>query len=285
MRYYLQVADARLLRLQQQLASGKKILQPSDDPLGAVGMLTFKEAQKLSEQYLNNARNAQGKFALVEDALGQMAGVLQKARTIAFQGANDALEQSARDALVQEIQHLQEFFLEAADTRDGEGHFLFSGLLVNTEPFVLNSNPPPALSYQGDHGQNYIEVGPDYVLPENIVISEQVIDAYQVLEEVKVALSGGDSNTLSGVIIPKIDDSLRNFNTLRGTAGELMNQFQRVSDISQRRVDLFEQELSKRENADYTETIVEFQTAQMAYQAALAALSVGMKVSLLDFFR
>ncbi|HWP30863.1 MAG TPA: flagellar hook-associated protein FlgL [Fimbriimonadales bacterium] len=285
MRYYLQVADARLFRLQQQLASGKKIQQPSDDPLSAVGLLTFQEAQKLSEQHLSNARNALGRFALIEDALGQIAGVFQKARTVALQGANDALEEAGRDALVQEIQHLQESLLESANTRDGEGRFLFSGLQVNTEPFVLNSNPPPALSYQGDDGQNYIEVGSDFSLPGNMVIAQEVVGAYEVLEELKTSLSNGETEVISEVVLPKIDDSLRQFNALRGTAGQLMSQFQTASDISQRRVDLFAEELSKRGDADYAETVVEFQTAQLAYQAALAALSAGMRVSLLDFLQ
>lgn len=285
MRYYLQIADARLFRLQQQLASGKKIQHPSDDPLSAVGLLTFQQAQKLSEQHVSNARNTLGRFALIEDALGQMAGVLQRARVIALQGANEALEETGRDALVQEIQRLQESFLEVANTRDGEGQFLFSGFQVNVEPFVLNSVPPPAISYQGDNGQNYVEVGSDYFLPGNILVSDEVITAYEVLEELKTGLSNGESEALSEVVLPKIDDSLRQFNNLRGTAGQLMSQFQVASDILQKRADLFAEELSKRGDADYAETVVEFQSAQMAYQAALAALSAGMRFSLLDFLQ
>lgn len=285
MRYSLQVADARLFRLQQQLASGKKILQPSDDPLSAVGLLTFTEARQLSEQHQVNAQNALARFTLIEDALGQMANVLQKSRVIALQGANDSLEQLARDALVEEIQRLQESFIEAANSRDGEGRFIFSGFRVDTKPFIQNSSPPPALLYQGDDGQNLVEVNPDYTLPGNMLISKEVLEAYEVLEELKSHLSNGDADTLSEVVLPKIDASLERFNSLRGTAGQWMNQFQAAADISQRRVDLFTMELSKREDADYAATIVEFQTAQLAYQAALAALSAGMKVSLLDFLQ
>jgi flagellar hook-associated protein 3 FlgL len=82
----IQQNQVDLSRTQQQLASGRKILSPSDDPAGAVQALQLRSSVDKVEQYQRNADMLAQRLQLSETTVGAVVSGLQRVRELALQG-------------------------------------------------------------------------------------------------------------------------------------------------------------------------------------------------------
>lgn len=277
-------AEGRLVSAQSTLASGKKLVRPSDDPFGAHAVLLFRASKSLTDQHRKAAQAGAANLRMAESALGEIGELMKRAKVLTVQGATATVDQAGRQAIVEQIRSLKSRVVELANSKDAGGHYLFGGFRVEKMPFVVSPNPP-YLEYQGDQGVQYVEVGPGLTLPKNILADEQVIDAYAALEDAEQRLLAGDISGLSGVTLGMIDEAVSQVQLLRAEAGSRVNQFEWAESQAAKRSDEFARQISDREDADLAQTIVEMQTAQTAYQAALAAFSSTAGLSLLDYIR
>ncbi len=158
----MQEQQAKLTETQLQISTGKKILNPSDDPAGSVQLLNLQREASLSTQYLENADKATNKLENEEAALASAGDILQRIRELAVQGLNDTNTQSDRQAIAAEITQLNEQLFALANTRDSNGDYLFSGYASNTQPYGTLLG-----DYQGDEGQRNLKVGPGVLVPTN----------------------------------------------------------------------------------------------------------------------
>lgn len=158
----MQEQQAKLTETQLQISTGKKILNPSDDPAGSVQLLNLQREASLSTQYLENADKATNKLENEEAALASAGDILQRIRELAVQGLNDTNTQSDRQAIAAEITQLNEQLFALANTRDSNGDYLFSGYASNTQPYNTLLG-----DYQGDEGQRNLKVGPGVLVPTN----------------------------------------------------------------------------------------------------------------------
>lgn len=66
----------RMEKLQMQMATGKKISVPSDDPVAAARALKLRTDVSEIEQYKRNVKDAQSWMDITENALSNMGDVL-----------------------------------------------------------------------------------------------------------------------------------------------------------------------------------------------------------------
>ncbi|MEQ1772170.1 MAG: flagellar hook-associated protein FlgL [Burkholderiales bacterium] len=154
-----------MLRLQQQLATGQRILVPSDDPVASATALDLKQSQALNSQYQLNGGNAISQLTLEEGALATVTSVLQDVRTLAVYAGNASLGNSDRAALAVELKSRYDELLAVANHGNGNGQYLFSGYQGATQPFAQAS--PGNVAYAGDDGQRMIQIGPSRTIPIN----------------------------------------------------------------------------------------------------------------------
>ena len=136
----IQRQQAEMQRVQQQLASGKRILSPSDDPGGAVQSLQFRDAMARLEQYARNGSLAEARLSQEENVLGQAMDSLQRVRELAIQANNATQTPETRRAIAVEIRQQLEQMYQLANTRDANGEYIFAGFASLDRPFV----PTPA---------------------------------------------------------------------------------------------------------------------------------------------
>lgn len=147
-----------LAKVQQQLATGNRILTPSDDPVGSARLLGLNEELSRYDQYQRNIDVANGRLNLEETTLEGAGEILQQARELTVQANNDTLNNSDRRDVAKQIRQLHTQLLSLANSQDGNGEYLFSGFQSRTQAFVLGSNNQAI--YQGDQGQRLVKVGP-----------------------------------------------------------------------------------------------------------------------------
>jgi flagellar hook-associated protein 3 len=127
--------------VQQQLASGDRINQPSDNPIGAERLLQLQSARAQNSQYASDAQAASSWLDAYQAALGQAVQAADQARTLALQAANATNGTNggaAMSAIHAQLQQLLASLVDIGNTQYA-GQYLFNGQETATAPFVLSA--------------------------------------------------------------------------------------------------------------------------------------------------
>jgi flagellar hook-associated protein 3 FlgL len=150
--------QSRLSETELQVATGKRILTPADDPQAAKVILDLNNTIETTRQYQTNADRAVNRLSLEEGALEGVTTLLQRVRELAVQGRNDSLSDADRKALAVEVRERLKELIELANTRDSNGEYLFAGHSTGTRPFTTDG--AGNFSYNGDQGQRFLQISP-----------------------------------------------------------------------------------------------------------------------------
>ncbi len=149
---------SKLVKVQEQISSGRKILKPSDDPTNSARLMELHKQVQLNEQYGRNITIANGRLGVEESAVQESGNILQQARVLAINANNAALTSENRQAIALEVRQLRQQLQDLANAKDSEGAFLFAGFKEQTQPFA--NAPNGGVIYNGDQGQRLLQVGP-----------------------------------------------------------------------------------------------------------------------------
>lgn len=148
--------QGNLLRVQQQLGAGTKILAPSDDPLGATRALSVSQSISLTAQYSASRSHAEQTLSLEENTLQSVTGLLQDIKGHLISAGNGTLTDADRASIATTLQSKLDQMQGLANTDDGNGQFLFAGFRSGTAPFVRQAGG--SIAYVGDQGQRLVQV-------------------------------------------------------------------------------------------------------------------------------
>lgn len=140
-----------------QLASGKRILAPSDDPTGTVVGLRLTTAIETTTQYQDNSAQAQARLDFEESTLAAVGAGLQRVRELAVRGNNDSLSAQDRGSIATEIEQRIQEVLGLANSQDANGEFIFAGSRSHTRPFAQT---PTGFDYAGDDRPRSVQMSP-----------------------------------------------------------------------------------------------------------------------------
>lgn len=148
--------QSNLLRVQQQMGAGTKILAPSDDPLGATRALAVSQSIALNAQYSAGRAQATQTLMTEEGALQSVTTVLQNIKDLVVQAGNGTMTDTDRATIATVLQSNLDQLQGLANTDDGNGQFLFAGFKSGSAPFVRDANG--SIKYAGDQGQRLMQV-------------------------------------------------------------------------------------------------------------------------------
>lgn len=121
--------------LEQQMATGKKIQKPSDDPIIAIRALKFRTTVSEIDQYVSNAEDAVSWENITEQAVSNVTEIVKKIRELSVQATSDTMTIENRKNIITEIEQLQEQFLSEGNATYA-GRHIFSGFNTDT-PLVF----------------------------------------------------------------------------------------------------------------------------------------------------
>ena len=152
----MQNQQAKLQHAQLQIASGLRILKPSDDPSGAVKVLNFSANIAAMNQFSRNVSAAEAALAFEENVVSSVNTTLQRIRELVVQGNNATNPDNAKNSIAQEIFQRLDELIALANTRGADGEYIFAGYKVGAPPFVDIAG---TVTYQGDQGQRLVQIG------------------------------------------------------------------------------------------------------------------------------
>lgn len=196
----------QLLKLQNQLSTGRRLLTPADDPVAAARTLGLTQAKEIEGQYARNQADATDRLRLVDSQLTALTDLLQSVRSRVVQAGNTVLSDSDRQAIASELAARFDEMLGIANSRSAEGEYLFSGYQGASQPFARSAALPPAttglVGYSGDDGERLLQVGASRQLATNVTGSELFMDIRAGNGSFATAASGngGLANQGTGLI-------------------------------------------------------------------------------------
>lgn len=183
----MQQQSAQLLRVQQQIASGRRILTPADDPVGAARVLEVSQFQSVNTQFGVNTGSAGDSLSMEESVLGSVGSLLQNVRDRLVYAGDATLTAGDRAGMAGELRGMYQQLLGLANSTDGGGQYLFSGFQGGTRPFSQSS--PGVVAYAGDQGQRLVQVSAS----RQFAVSDAGADVFQ-----RIRTGNGEFTTQAG---------------------------------------------------------------------------------------
>ncbi|MCM3574116.1 flagellar hook-associated protein FlgL [Mesobacillus subterraneus] len=275
----------RMGKYEDQLATGKKINKPSDDPVVAMKGMYYRSNLTEIEQYKRNLSELYLWMENSEAGIDQANSALQRVRELTIQGQNDTNSPDDRKAIAREIEQLQQSLAATANTKIG-GRYIFHGTDV-MKPVVTSENPVEvADNLTSDKINNYqIEVSRGVFMKANVnpgnVFNQEMFDTVQKIQE---QLESPDPQGMDQLL----DDLDKVMNTLSAERSELGARYNRLEMVETR---LGQQEvmatkiLSDNEDADIERVIMDLKSQESVHRAALSVSARVIQPTLMDFLR
>ena len=149
--------QAKLSKLQNQLATGKRMITPADDPAASARALDLEKSIGTLARYSENADRAEHRLQLEEAILDEVSTNLTRLRDLTLQANNATQDAAGRKMIGAEVDQILAHLVELANSSDGNGEHLFGGTRTKTEPFIASGGQ---VTYHGDQGQRMNQVGP-----------------------------------------------------------------------------------------------------------------------------
>lgn len=283
----MQQSTFDLVKSQLQIAAGRRILSPADDPVGSARVLEMTQSQTLNLQYDVNINSAASSLGMEDSILGSVAELLVTVRTEAILAEDSSLSTQARTNIATGLSGRFQELMGLANSTDGNGQYLFSGY-KNVTPFT-GSSPGP-VTYNGDQGQRLVQVSPsrqmavsdsgaDVFRPLSIKATSP--DIFKTLGDLIIKLSAGTATDVTD--IQKLDQALQNVLTVRTSVGTRM---QELDSLKVTGTDLqlqYTQTISNLQDLDYTKAATDLARQKAALEAAQLSFMKIQNLSLFNY--
>ena len=274
----------KMNKLQGQLASGKEINKPSDNPFLATRAMAFKTNIEQNEQYKRNIEDSIGWLDMTDSALGNMTESLHRIKELSLYGSNGTLSDNDRNIIKSEIEGMVGEFFKVGNTKY-DGRYIFGGRENNNSPFAMENG---IYTYKGDDRLQKVEVAENIVSEINVtgdrIYNNTGDNIGEIFKDLMDGLETGDDNLLSGAI-GKLDNYTDKFLTLRAEVGTKTNGLQAALEQNNKQTLDMTEMLSKTEDVDYAQKIMEYSNMESIYKASLSTGAKSIQPTLLDFLR
>jgi flagellar hook-associated protein 3 FlgL len=267
----------QMAKTQERIITGKRINRVSDDPTGISSVLSYRKTIAGLEQFNDNIANAKLHIDTVDSVLGMVGELLREAKEIAYDTAPDM-----RAEMAVEVDALREQVLQMANYQL-DGKYVFNGDTTDTAPY---SSAP--WTYGTDTGTKDVIIGEN--LSVNITADGSAIfgpngnNVFDILDRLETALNAANAPAIEAEI-SQLDTAVDRINTVRAQNAGIYKRLEATENhYSYFKVNV-EEMLSKTEDADIAEAIIDFQVQKTTYESTLATSSLVLQKSLIDFLR
>ncbi|MFN7626655.1 MAG: hypothetical protein ACK5PZ_07470, partial [Pirellula sp.] len=144
--YQVQAGKIGITRLQDELATGRRILAPSDDPTAAIRVIGLQREQEFRDQALVNLQSSTQFLNATEANLANIQNVITDMRGLSVAASSNVISDEERQGMLTEVNSSINRLLSTANTKY-QDRYLFSGGNVSTSTVALNRD---LVQFQGN---------------------------------------------------------------------------------------------------------------------------------------
>lgn len=283
-RYQLGNITNELTEASIVIATGKRINSLKDDPVGVTRVLNLKSNLSDLDQIKKNLATAQTWLDAGETALRSVQDIVIESKTLAIAMRSDTVNADDRQV---SAEHIRGYILELESLANTQvqGQYIFSGTKTDTKSFELDDQQnPTTATYSGNSTAFEIKTGKN----STIEVSQDGDSLFSTLFSSMIDLLNDLETDDAAGIETGIANLNTDFETINTAIADIGAKGVRVETKEKIIQDLnlsYTEARSELEDADIIEAISHLKSTQLAYQAALAATSKLMTMSLVDFMR
>ena len=257
------------------VTTGKRITDLSDDPVRLSEVLNIKSVLSNLEQLGRNINMGRSWLATSESALSQVQDLISDTKALCVQMVNGTINAEQRAIAAKTVQNTLDEIVSLANT-EVNGQYVFAGWKTDTVPFGQDG------TYHGDSHAFVVKIGNDTTVEVGSDGQAVFGTLFTTLSDLKDALEGNDVGGISAAMT-NLDNDFDRITTKISDIGSKMLRMETKEKIFQDYTIDSTERLSEIEDADMAAAIIELQSRQLVYQAALASSAMVMKLSLVDF--
>ena len=272
----LQTQLTRSQLLQQQLSSGRRVSQPSDDPSATVSSMTLRSRRAADEQYLRNMDTATGRLTVTDNALTQLSDRLRNFRDLIVQSRNGGLGTESQAAIAANMTAVRSEVMDLYNTTYLDRP-IFGGTITG------QTAVDPTGTYLGNDAPVEVRISTDAVV--RIDVSGQAAGADTLPGTLAQVAANVTAGTASDSDLSALDTALSTVAKALGDIGARAARVDQTHDlVDSHRLDLTSR-ISVNEDVDMPEAMMNLSAQQVGYQAALQSAAKIQQISLVDFLK
>jgi flagellar hook-associated protein 3 FlgL len=281
----IQQSETSLNTALQQVATGKSVTVPSDNPAAAADMVQNTIETADVDQYTQNIGSVTSLVQTADSALSSVVTSLTQAVSLGTEGANGTDSASNQQAIAAQVQGLLTSVVSQANL-SYQGAYVFGGTASATAPYTADSSSPTGYTYNGNDDVNSVKIGDNTSvqvnLPGSQVFSNASVNVLGSLSSLVTALQSGNTAAI-GTATNAVSAALNYVGQQRAVysnaEGQLTSQ---EAFLQQETVSLSSQQTSLI-GVDEAKAATNLSQAETDNNAALAAAAKVLPDTLLNY--
>lgn len=273
--YNLSNCTQGLNQANEIVSSGKRINNLSDDPVGLTQALNVKSTISNLEQMQRNISTGNSWLVSSESALTHVQDILSETKTLCIQMANASIDSVQRVSAAETVRNLFDEIVSLANTNIA-GSYIFSGSKTDTTPFNDNG------TYNGNSNAFTVKIGKDTTVEVGSDGGTLFGDILSTMDGLKTSLTNNDLEGIQDAM-SDLDGHFDDISAKISDVGSKMNRMDVKEKIFEDIIFANTERLSKIEDADMAEAIMELKARELTYQAALSSSAKLMTLTLMDY--
>lgn len=283
--------QAKQAKLSEQIATGKRVSKPSDDPVSAARILELNNAKDVNDSFTDTRKIAKTTLETYEANLTNITNIILNAQSSLISAGNASYSDSERKFVGNEIQNALDGLLGLANSQDANGNYLYSG--ANTDQAAFNTN---TTAFEGNSYRQKLQVGierqMEVTFSGNKVFQQDdrgnSNDIFVALRNMVTALntpitdnaSRTAYNTALTDTISKVRNSLDQVLNVRAEIGSKLNEIDTLDSTASDLDFQYTKSISTLEDLDYTEALSELAKQNTMIEAAQKSFIATTSLSL-----
>jgi len=277
-KYNLGSISEELNKANEIVTTGKRINNLSDDPVGLTQSLNIRSTLSSIEQMGRNISYGNSWLTVSENALTSVQNIIADTKVLCIQMANATIGSDQRSSAAGTVQNMLDEIVSLGNT-DVAGNYIFAGSKTDTIPFDQDG------TYNGDNNAFAIKISKNSTVEVGSDGGAVFGNIFNSLSDLKTALETNDLNGIQDAM-GYLDGHVEDMSAKISDIGSKMNRMEIKDKIYQDLNFSNTERLSKIEDADIAEAIMNVSAAEFTYQAALASSSKLMKLlTLVDYLK
>ncbi len=287
-------AQSKLAQMQAQLSSGRAVVSASDAPEQATAIQRLKSVISRQEGFQENLQLTENRLGLEEAVLSSATNILARVKELAIQAANDSNSPTDRKILSIEIDELRGELLAAGNSKDVNGHYIFSGSRVTTPAF--SQDALGNVIYKGDQTRNLVDVGENrqifinrpgsdiFTQVERIEQNGEVkaIGFFRALDDLSLAMKNSDRLGIDQGVAD-LDEMQKNMTLAIAKVGSGMTVVDSQRNMLEEVKLQLKTALSNVEDIDYAEAVTNMKKKIVSLEAAQSSFAQISNLNLFDY--
>ena len=275
----------QLNKTEEMISSTKRILAPSDDPVGTTEYMQLQTQNKTNSQYLKNLQQLTTLGGYYETTANTVKDILNSAKQLATTMASDTQDATTRKDAATNVEGLIEQLVTAGNTKVGNT-YIFGGKKSNAAAFTLNADY--SVTFNGS--SDVLKVQTSNSQTEKMGISGETFfgangasnNIFGALKDLKDALES-DSTTGISSSLDKIGNAIDLAANNISYVGTYINKISSLTDTLTNNNTNLQTNMSSIMDVDTVQAYSDYTNLTNVYEASLTVLSKMQNMNILNY--